>query len=315
MQGEDLLAWYETSPGTHRGFCRVCGAKLLSRFDFDPGVYGLPLGALDDDPGVKPKRHVFVAYKAPWYDITDDLPQHEELPRMIRGSCLCGDVRFEIVWRPQSGSHCHCSMCRKAHGAAFGTYAAAKAAEFRFVSGEDRITRYRSSAEVVRAFCARCGSTLPWPRRVGARSRRCRAWHSRRRPGPAAVAPHLRRIEGAVARDHRQPAAVRHPPMTQKIDGAVYAAAGASLRASRIGSVHRGGHHAERDIGPPHPVVAAGRLERLATNHAPRKPPTWCESITMPNNVAMYFAPCSFATRPIVGRHGREIREADARGK
>jgi hypothetical protein len=81
MQGEDLLAWYETSPGTHRGFCRVCGAKLLSRFDFDPGVYGLPLGALDDDPGVKPKRHVFVAYKAPWYDITDDLPQHEELPR------------------------------------------------------------------------------------------------------------------------------------------------------------------------------------------------------------------------------------------
>jgi len=83
---------------------------------------------------------------------------------MIRGSCLCGDVRFEIDGVLKGASHCHCSMCRKAHGAAFGTYAAAKAAEFRFVSGEDRITRYRSSAEVVRAFCARCGSTLPWPR-------------------------------------------------------------------------------------------------------------------------------------------------------
>jgi hypothetical protein len=80
VQGEDLLSWYETSPGNHRGFCRVCGTKLLSRFDFDPIAYGLPLGALDEDPGVKPKRHVFVAYKAPWYEITDNLPQHEELP-------------------------------------------------------------------------------------------------------------------------------------------------------------------------------------------------------------------------------------------
>src|SRR5688572_30594352 len=83
---------------------------------------------------------------------------------MIRGSCLCGDVRFEISGKLSEASHCHCSMCRKAHGAAFGTYAAARAAEFRFVSGEDRITRYRSSAEGVRAFCARCGSTLPWLR-------------------------------------------------------------------------------------------------------------------------------------------------------
>ena len=59
----------------------MCGSPLLSRFDFDPSVYGLPLGTLDDDPGKKPKRHVFVAYKAPWYDITDDLPQFAELPK------------------------------------------------------------------------------------------------------------------------------------------------------------------------------------------------------------------------------------------
>jgi hypothetical protein len=80
-QGEDLVAWYETSPGTHRGFCRVCGTKLLSRFDFDPDWHGLPLGALDADPGVKPGRHVFVAFKAPWVEITDSLPQHPELPQ------------------------------------------------------------------------------------------------------------------------------------------------------------------------------------------------------------------------------------------
>jgi hypothetical protein len=83
---------------------------------------------------------------------------------MIRGSCLCGEVRFEISGKLSDASHCHCSMCRKAHGAAFGTYAAAKAADFRVVSGENRITRYRSSSGIVRTFCARCGSTLQWLR-------------------------------------------------------------------------------------------------------------------------------------------------------
>jgi hypothetical protein len=83
---------------------------------------------------------------------------------MIRGSCLCGDVRFEIDGPLTGASNCHCSMCRKAHGAAFGTYALAKAAGFRVISGADRIARYRSSPGVVRTFCARCGSTLQWLR-------------------------------------------------------------------------------------------------------------------------------------------------------
>ena len=80
VQGEELVTYYESSPGNHRGFCRVCGSPLLSKFDFEPAWYGLPLGALDDDPGVKPKFHVFVADKAPWFEITDGLPQHPALP-------------------------------------------------------------------------------------------------------------------------------------------------------------------------------------------------------------------------------------------
>jgi hypothetical protein len=83
---------------------------------------------------------------------------------MIRASCLCGGVRFEITGELSGGSHCHCSMCRKAHGAAFGTYAAVNAPDFRIVSGVERITRYRSSEGIVRTFCARCGSTLQWLR-------------------------------------------------------------------------------------------------------------------------------------------------------
>ena len=79
-QGAEQVTYYESSPGNHRGFCSVCGSPLLSRFDHDARFYGLPLGALDDDPGLKPGFHVFVAHKAPWYDITDELPQFAELP-------------------------------------------------------------------------------------------------------------------------------------------------------------------------------------------------------------------------------------------
>jgi hypothetical protein len=80
VAGEELVTYYESSPGNHRGFCGVCGSPLLSRFDHDRSVYGLPLGALDDHPGVRPGLHVHVASKAPWFDITDDLPQYAALP-------------------------------------------------------------------------------------------------------------------------------------------------------------------------------------------------------------------------------------------
>ena len=80
LQGAALVTYFESSPGNHRGFCRVCGSPILSRFDQHPLVYGLPLGALDDDPGVTPGFHVYVNSKAPWYDITDNLPQFPELP-------------------------------------------------------------------------------------------------------------------------------------------------------------------------------------------------------------------------------------------
>jgi hypothetical protein len=81
VQGEQLVTYFESSPGNYRGFCRVCGSPLLSRFDQYPSELGLPLGALDDDPKLKPRRHVFVGSKAPWHDITDDLPQFQELPK------------------------------------------------------------------------------------------------------------------------------------------------------------------------------------------------------------------------------------------
>jgi len=79
-QGESLLTRYESSPGHYRCFCSRCGSPIVSVFDADPSTVGLPFGALDDDPGVRPLCHVHVASKAPWYDITDELPRFDEVP-------------------------------------------------------------------------------------------------------------------------------------------------------------------------------------------------------------------------------------------
>ena len=58
----------------------VNGSILFTRFSSRPQEVGLALGLLDDDPGGRPTCHVFVGSKAPWHDITDNLPQHEAFP-------------------------------------------------------------------------------------------------------------------------------------------------------------------------------------------------------------------------------------------
>jgi hypothetical protein len=83
---------------------------------------------------------------------------------MLRGSCLCGSVRYEIRGSLERITHCHCSQCRKVHGAAFGSYAPVHRTEFRFVAGEGDVAEYASSPGVQRTFCRRCGSTLQFVR-------------------------------------------------------------------------------------------------------------------------------------------------------
>lgn len=78
VKGEELIRFYESSPGEHKAFCSVCSTSLFTRFDAQPEAFGFPLGTLDTDPGVRAQRHVFVGSKAPWFEITDDLPQYDE---------------------------------------------------------------------------------------------------------------------------------------------------------------------------------------------------------------------------------------------
>lgn len=79
---------------------------------------------------------------------------------MLRGSCLCGAVRYEIDGAIDEIHHCHCSRCRKAHGAAFSTFGRIAAADLRVTNGADAIRRYQSSPPIERAFCGTCGSNL-----------------------------------------------------------------------------------------------------------------------------------------------------------
>ena len=74
------------------------------------------------------------------------------------GGCLCGAVRYRSSEGPIRAVSCHCAMCRRWTGAAFATFVHFPAGTFVWEVGQP--TRYRSSAEAERGFCARCGSTL-----------------------------------------------------------------------------------------------------------------------------------------------------------
>lgn len=78
---------------------------------------------------------------------------------MSKGSCLCGIVTYELQGAVRNMMHCHCSICRKIHGAPFGTYLSVD--RVRWLSGEDHISRYQSSHNFHRCFCDQCGSVLP----------------------------------------------------------------------------------------------------------------------------------------------------------
>ena len=77
-----------------------------------------------------------------------------------RGSCLCGGIRFEIDEFVARTGNCHCTMCRKFHGAAYATIAEAKNNHFRWTCGESLLKGYTAENGTTRSFCSNCGSSL-----------------------------------------------------------------------------------------------------------------------------------------------------------
>ena len=69
----------------------------------------------------------------------------EKQSNRYRGQCLCGAIKYAVdAIEPRMG-HCHCSMCRKFHGAAFATFGEVKVEQFHWLSGESQLESYRAT--------------------------------------------------------------------------------------------------------------------------------------------------------------------------
>jgi hypothetical protein len=173
------LASYRSSEKGHRDFCRTCGS-VAPMLDEASGLVIAPAGNLEGDLGIRPTKHMFVASKAPWYAITDDLPQHDEFPPefgmaatprapvavqagVAQGSCLCGDVAYEIDGAPLRMYYCHCSRCRLGRSAAHCANVFYKAEGFRWTRGAGQVQEYALPGAQFfgTAFCRRCGAGVP----------------------------------------------------------------------------------------------------------------------------------------------------------
>ena len=79
---------------------------------------------------------------------------------MIKGSCLCGAVKYELKGEISQILLCHCSRCRKATGSAFAALTPVRTEDLHFISGEQSIKKFDSAPGVGRYFCQDCGSPL-----------------------------------------------------------------------------------------------------------------------------------------------------------
>ena len=182
--GAEQVRTYQSSAEGLRPFCPRCGSAVPGAGEGLPFVL-VPMGNVAEDPGTRPRLHMFTGSMAPWHTIVDDLPRHEAYPAefgpdatavdrpdrtpgtagAIGGSCLCGAVAFEFDDPPLRMYHCHCSRCRRAASAAYQTVVRARRSGFRWRAGAGNITRYRlPGTRFECAFCSRCGSRTPWER-------------------------------------------------------------------------------------------------------------------------------------------------------
>ena len=83
-----------------------------------------------------------------------------ELNRPAHGQCQCGAVTFELQLPSKWLAHCHCSMCRHAHGAGYVTWLGMPSERCVVDDSEAQLRWFSSSAEAERGFCGRCGSPL-----------------------------------------------------------------------------------------------------------------------------------------------------------
>ena len=83
-----------------------------------------------------------------------------EVIAMITGGCDCGKIRYQVQGELEEFCHCHCSICRRIHGAAFATWGGVAREAFSFVSGEQDLGCYAYSERSDSLFCSTCSATV-----------------------------------------------------------------------------------------------------------------------------------------------------------
>ncbi|MGR9045147.1 MAG: GFA family protein [Gammaproteobacteria bacterium] len=81
---------------------------------------------------------------------------------MLKGSCLCGAVKYEVNGDPERFYHCHCSRCRKSSGTGHATNVLLSNATLVFTSGEFLLKQFKipEAKRFTRQFCSHCGSSV-----------------------------------------------------------------------------------------------------------------------------------------------------------
>jgi len=74
--GEENLSHYSSSKTQTKSFCKTCGSPIMSKSTSAPGKIRIRLGTIESDISERPQAHIFVASKANWETISDDIPQH-----------------------------------------------------------------------------------------------------------------------------------------------------------------------------------------------------------------------------------------------
>ena len=80
--------------------------------------------------------------------------------KQIHGHCQCGSVQYRVNAPAREYYHCHCSICRRRHGALFATYAIVDHDALVIEQGEDALRSFNSTPGVHCQFCGNCGCQL-----------------------------------------------------------------------------------------------------------------------------------------------------------
>lgn len=177
--GTETVVGFRSSDVLTRASCDTCGSVVPYPSD-DGSIWVAPGGC--HDKARKSDCNIFVVDSSPWHRVTGDLPRHDAYPEesgipsvpnalrekgpdgVVRGSCQCGAIDFEVTAPIEVARYCHCSRCRHARAAPFASNGVAPLDSIRFVKGDEHLKYYKlpEARYFTQAFCALCSSAMPF---------------------------------------------------------------------------------------------------------------------------------------------------------